>query len=340
VNTTPDAASISVVVPVFEDVGRLGDALTGIVEQTLCPGEIVVADDCSKDGTDGFVREFAARHQQALPIRYVRLPERGGDAKARDAGIAAAGGDWIAICDSDDIWAAAKLERQLSLIAGWQGRRRLVLLGTHGFNVNDAKRVISPAIMGPTNEAQYDAVRRRGGLFYLIHSSVLFSRADFERVGGYSCSEYGPASEFDLFCRMAELGVVINLPEPLVYYRKRAGSMQLDSFWERNRNVARLTANQRRRAAGQPPISEAEFSAKLAAAPIWTRTRRRSKALGMYYYRRGATDMVNGRRARGAVELTLAALLDWGRLLAGARNAVRPSPRPRADASAEEALLD
>ncbi len=319
----PDPTSVSAVIPTFNDVGRIGDALASIVEQTLPPAEIVVADDGSDDGTEQFVRDFAARQEGTVDVRYVRLPTRSGDAAARNAGVAAARGEWIAICDSDDVWAPTKLERQVAFVRAWRGSRPIVLLGTHGYNMNDAKRVISPAIMGPTSEQDYDAIRRRGGLFFVIHSSVLFSRPDFDALGGYSTIEYGPANEFDLFCRMAERGVVMNLPEPLVYYRKRAGSMQLDMFWDRHQNVSRLSVNQRRRAAGEAPIGREEFAAELASAPAWKRLGRRRKVWGMYYYRRGATDMVNGHRLRGGLELVLASTMDWSRLRAGVANAVR-----------------
>ena len=321
--TQLQSRSISVVVPTFNDVGRIGDALASIVNQTRPPAEIVVSDDGSDDGTEQFISDFAARQAGEVIVRYVRLSSRSGDAAARNAGIAAASGEWIANCDSDDVWAPAKLERQTAFVRNWNGSQRIALLGTHGYNMNDAKRVISPAMMGPTTEDDYDALRREGGLFYVIHSSVLFSRADFDALGGYSTSEYGPANEFDLFCRMAERGVVINLPEPLVYYRKRAGSMQLDLLWERHENILRLAENQRRRATGQAPISRDEFAARQASATVLQRLSRRKQMWGMYYYRSGAAHIVNRQRLRGGLELALASIMDGSRLRSGVRNAVQ-----------------
>lgn len=317
---TISADRVSVVVPTYNDLGRIGDALGSILAQTAPPGEIVVCDDASPEDVEGFVRRFAERHPGGVPIRFIRRESNGGDAAARNAGIAAATGDWIAICDSDDIWLPTKLERQIEFICDWRGKTRIALLGTHGHNVNDAKKFISPAIMGPSSEEDYDAVRARGGLFFLIHSSIIFSRAAYEAVGGYTTAEYGAANEFDMFCRMAELGVVMNVPEQLVLYRKRAGSMQLALFWERHRNVTRLWANQRRRAQGQEPLSREEFAAQEAAAPARIRLIRRKRVWGMYYYRAGATDFVNGHRLRGALELALASVLDPTRFRGGLRN--------------------
>lgn len=189
----PDPKSISVIIPTFNDVGRIGDALESIVNQTTPPAEIVVCDDGSDDGTGRFVQEFAARRTGELAgadaaeveIRYIPLSSRSGAAAARNAGVAAARGQWIANCDSDDVWAPNKLERQIEFLHNWRGRRRIALLGTHGHNMNDARRIISPAVMGPTTEDDYDALVRAGGIFYVIHSSALFTRSDFLAIGGY-----------------------------------------------------------------------------------------------------------------------------------------------------------
>ncbi len=331
-----EPGSISVVVPTYNDVGHIGAALEGIVGQTLRPLEIVVSDDCSDDGTGEFVERFAAERAGGIPVRYTRLPKRSRDLSARNAGIALAQGEWIANCDSDDVWAPNKLERQMQVISQWRGARRLALLGTYGYNVNDAMRVLSVARMGPTSEQEYERVLAAGELFFVIHSSAMYRRADYEALGGYR-SEYGAANEWDFFARMAERGVVMNIPEPLVYYRKRTGSMQLDLFWEQRRGVWRLAENQRRRVAGEPPLDREQYAAKLASEPAWTRLRRAMYIRGMYYYRRGATDVVNGRRARGAAELALSGLLDPARMRAGVVGVLRQR-RGGARAPADEGV--
>jgi glycosyltransferase involved in cell wall biosynthesis len=317
----PEPGAISVVVPTYNDVGRLGDALGAIVSQTCRPGEIVVCDDGSDDGTDQFVAEFASRHEQELPVRYMRLAGHPGVVAARNEGIAASLGEWIAECDSDDVWAADKLERQLEFLRAWKGRP-IAMLGTYGYNMNDAKKVISKAAMGPVSEADYDELRRTAGLLFVIHSSVLFPRSAWEAAGRYS-TDYGAADEFDFFGRMAEQGVVVNVPEPLVYYRKRSGSMQMDLFWDKQRGAWRVAENQRRRQLGPQPSGAREFAAQLAAAPARERFRRRRHTTGMYYYRRGAAHFVNGQRARGAAELLLSSVMDAGRMRAGALGALR-----------------
>src|ERR1700719_390224 len=159
-NAPDDRRSISVVVPTFNDVGRIGDALASIVAQTLRPIEVVVADDGSDDGTEQFVADFAQGQADGIPVRYTRLPARSRVVAARNAGIGIASGDWIANCDSDDTWVPNKLERQMQFISDWAGSRRIALLGSYGYNMNDAKKVISVARMGPASEQEYEQVRQ------------------------------------------------------------------------------------------------------------------------------------------------------------------------------------
>ena len=213
---------------------------------------------------------------------------------------------------------------ELEFLGSWNGRRRIALLGTHGHNMNDAKRVVSPAVMGPTSEADYDSVRRAGGIFYVIHSSVLFARSDFEAVGGYS-TDYGAADEFDFFCRMADQGVVINLPEPLVYYRKRAGSMQLDSFWDKQHGAWRVAENQRRRVVGKDPIGPAEFAAQTGLGVRLGAPHAREERVG-YVLLPGRRHQ-HGQRQAPAGRLGAAAGLAAGRRASARRRAQRP-PRP------------
>lgn len=320
-NHEVDAAAIAVVVPTFNDAERLGDALRSIAAQTVTPGEIVVADDGSTDDTERIVHEFAERQAGVVPVRYIRLASRSGVVAARNEGISATRAEWIATCDSDDIWAPTKLERQIAFLRDWRGGR-IAVLGTHGFNVNDAKRIVSPARMGPTSEREHEELQRTGGAYYFLHSSLLYRRSDFDAVGGYSM-EYGAADDFEFFCRMAERGVAIVVTEPLVYYRKRAGSVQLNRFWDKHLGEMRIVENQRRRAVGEALIGREEFEAQLAGAPLRERFRLRRRTLGMYFYRSGAAQLVNGRRIRGGARLLLASVLDWQRLRAGALNAAR-----------------
>jgi len=101
---------VSAIIPVFNRRGEILRAIASCLNQTQPPDEILVIDDASTDGTAEVVR--------SLPDRRIKLlshAQNRGAAAARNTGIAAATGDWIAFLDSDDEWEQEKLARQLEL---------------------------------------------------------------------------------------------------------------------------------------------------------------------------------------------------------------------------------
>jgi hypothetical protein len=193
-----------------------------------------------------------------------------------------------------------------------------VLVGTWGHNVNDDLEVLSRAEIGVTSEAAFDAANARGDVIFNIHSSTMFPRSDFEAVGGYD-EEYGYADDLALFCRLAERGVCLTVPEPLVRYRKHRGSLQLVQFQSQNDELDRLHANRVRATRGEPPLDRAAFVAEQAARPWATRLRAHLRRRGMYHYRVGAMELANGARVVGGSHLALATVLDPSRVTNGLR---------------------
>jgi glycosyltransferase involved in cell wall biosynthesis len=102
--------NVSVVIPAYNGERFVVDAVNAALAQTLPPHEIVVVNDGSRDGTLEVLRGFGDR------IRVIDQPN-GGVQAARNRGIAAATGNWIALCDQDDLWSPAYLERAAALVA-------------------------------------------------------------------------------------------------------------------------------------------------------------------------------------------------------------------------------
>jgi glycosyltransferase involved in cell wall biosynthesis len=98
---------VSVVIPAFNASAFVADAIESALAQTFRPWQIVVVDDGSTDGTADVVRGFGAD---------VELVQRvnGGIGAARNSALERCTGTHIALLDADDIWAPAKIERQLA----------------------------------------------------------------------------------------------------------------------------------------------------------------------------------------------------------------------------------
>ena len=133
-----DNPLISIVIPAFNSAATIVAALESIASQSLwdknagmddqdvqeceAPIEVIVVDDCSIDNTvavvDEWLRQTFATTTPSHLTSYVSrltLPCNAGPAAARNAGIAAAKGEWIAFLDADDLWLPHHLEVLLTV---------------------------------------------------------------------------------------------------------------------------------------------------------------------------------------------------------------------------------
>lgn len=108
----PDIPEVSVVIPTYNRADVLPRAIESVRRQTFGGvWELIVVDDASTDRTEEVVRTFGDAR-----IRYLRHTENRYGAAARNTGIRAARGEWIAFLDSDDEWLPHHLERKVALL--------------------------------------------------------------------------------------------------------------------------------------------------------------------------------------------------------------------------------
>jgi succinoglycan biosynthesis protein ExoO len=98
----------SVIIPAYNVSGIIGRALRSAAAQTLPPLEIIVIDDCSTDNTVEIVKALA---REIPSLHLLSTPANSGPSAARNVGLRAAKGDWIALLDSDDAWRPGRLKR-------------------------------------------------------------------------------------------------------------------------------------------------------------------------------------------------------------------------------------
>ncbi|HEY8554864.1 MAG TPA: glycosyltransferase family 2 protein [Burkholderiales bacterium] len=119
----PDAAQaatdvraplVSVVIPTCNRAALARRAVESVLRQSYTSLEIIVVDDASSDGTGDMVRSLGDPR-----IRYLRHEERRGGSAARNTGIRAATGEFIAFLDDDDEWEPHKTEEHLRALSGY-----------------------------------------------------------------------------------------------------------------------------------------------------------------------------------------------------------------------------
>src|SRR5687767_8549903 len=100
---------VSVIIPTYNRGYIIKPTIESVLAQTYGNFEIIVVDDGSTDDTRTVIEQFGAR------VRYLYQPNAG-LAAARNTGLGAARGEFIAFQDSDDTWVPWKLEAQMALM--------------------------------------------------------------------------------------------------------------------------------------------------------------------------------------------------------------------------------
>jgi hypothetical protein len=113
-----DAIQISAVITAFNRSETIGRAIDSVLSQDFPPAEIVVIDDGSTDTTGDVIKSYGAK------CRYVRQ-ENVGVSSARNAGVQASAGEWIAFLDSDDYWESRHLSRLAGAVRDTKGEAAL-----------------------------------------------------------------------------------------------------------------------------------------------------------------------------------------------------------------------
>ncbi|MCM1261812.1 MAG: glycosyltransferase [Butyrivibrio sp.] len=107
--------TVSIIVPVYRAADYIAETVEMVRRQTYKNWELILVDDCSPDNSADIIKEICNLEESGR-IRLIRKEHNEGAAKARNAGIEAAAGRYIAFLDADDIWFPNKLERELAFM--------------------------------------------------------------------------------------------------------------------------------------------------------------------------------------------------------------------------------
>lgn len=223
---------VSVVMPVYNAGRWLRRPVESVLAQTHRELELIAVDDGSKDDS---VERFEDYARQDDRVRLLRQPVNGGVAAARNAGLDAATGDFIAFLDADDWWHPRKLELQLAAMArhgtkvSYAGYQRIAEDGRPLSRVNPPARVSHRDMLASN---------------FIGHLTGMYDRSlgdvRFRRIGH---EDYVFWLEL---VRRAGFAVRVDHDEPLAFYLVRDGSVSANKLraarwqWNIYRNVENL----------------------------------------------------------------------------------------------------
>lgn len=216
---------VSVVIPAYNVGAHISEAIDSVLAQDYSEMELVVVDDGSKDDTADVVE---TRYPQVTLIRKAN----GGAATARNAGIRAAQGEFIAFLDADDIWLPGKLRAQVDHLNAY---------AEVGMNCTDFARWVSDdrgVFPDPLLEIPDQGGMAAGAIDqelsgWVYHkllldnfvwtTTVVMRRSLIDKIGLYDES-FRLGQDYEYFLRASHETVVHRLSRVYALYRQHAGS--------------------------------------------------------------------------------------------------------------------
>jgi len=196
-----------VVIPTRDRPDLLALTLQTVLWQEHVQAEILVVDDGEEPGTAELVRQVGDSR-----VRLLRNSDPHGVSGARNMGIAASRGEWIAFLDDDDLWAPGKLAAQLAMAdttgAAW------VYAGD--VTVDEELRVVAGA--PPPLPTRVITDLRRHNAVPAGSSNVVVRRDLLDAVGTFD-PELRTSEDWDLWLRLAARSAPVCVREPLVALR-------------------------------------------------------------------------------------------------------------------------
>lgn len=215
INVREDEPSISVVIPAYNAGRFINAAIDSVLQQTVPPLEIIVIDDGSTDDT---CERLLIYGQQ---IRYY-FQNNAGIGAARNTGICAADGDWIALLDADDIWHPRKLELQSSVI---RRNPSVSLIGTVDFLIDkDGARLNDAHQMPIPYKVEQLALVRLLQSSVFCPSSAVLRKVYITANGGFALDVQGSEDMLMWWVFAASYSAFL-LHAPLTGYRIHAQSI-------------------------------------------------------------------------------------------------------------------
>lgn len=196
----------SVVMPSWNRAQTLAAAVDSVLAQTHTNWELLICDDGSTDDTEAMLAQRYAAQMASGKIRYLKLPH-GGVCAARNAGLAAARGEWIAYLDSDNTWRPEYLLMMAAALSA-EPQRRTAYAGLHVHDQAGEREFIR------CRSFDYGELLARN---YIDLNVFVHHRAVYAQLGGFD-DALRRLVDWDLILRYTHLQPALWVPYVLCDY--------------------------------------------------------------------------------------------------------------------------
>ncbi|QKJ30434.1 glycosyltransferase [Mucilaginibacter mali] len=214
---------ISVIMPAFNAEKHMAESVETVINQTYQNWELIIVNDGSTDSTGAIAQQYALADKR---IKLINQQNKKLSA-ARNTGIKASTGDWIAFLDADDLWVTDKLEKQIDII---NTNPDIGLVFSDGYIFNDGDMNTDfpyGAVSGRFTGVQMYKRLYQGN--YVPILSVLVKKTHLDKAG-WQDEQFVACQDWDYWLRLAGNDVIFyGMPDRLFYYRRHGNNMSNDS---------------------------------------------------------------------------------------------------------------
>nr|WP_034549672.1 glycosyltransferase family 2 protein [Carnobacterium funditum] len=209
---------VSIITPVYNAEKFIANTIKSVRNQTFEDFEMILIDDCSQDNSEEIIQKISNIDQR---IRYIRLKKNSGAAVARNTGLQAARGEYVAFIDSDDSWKKEKLEKQILFMK----KNNAVFTYTAFETISEEGKVLKNKVNVPTKLNYSDLLKNTA----IACSTVIINRT---AVGNFSMPlvRKGQDTATWLMLLKNNTTYAYGLNEVLSSYRNVKGSISDDKF--------------------------------------------------------------------------------------------------------------
>ena len=225
---------ISIIMPTYNCAKFIEETIKSIQAQTYNSWELIIVDDCSTDNTKEIVERYIKSDTR---IKYNCLEKNSGAAVARTTAMNLANGEYMAFCDSDDIWTNNKLEKQLAFMKKNNYYFTCTAYEQIDENSNSLGKIIKPKEKCNYNRLLLDCP--------VGNSTVMYN---VKEMGKFEVPNIRKRNDDALWLQMLKKEKYIyGMPEVLMKYRIRKNSISSNKFkvikshWILYRNVEHLS---------------------------------------------------------------------------------------------------
>lgn len=206
-------ANVSVIVPVYNGQKYIMAAIKSALDQTFKDIEVIIVDDGSTDRTAEIVLSF---HDH---VKYI-YQENAGAAKARNQGVAASSGEYLAFLDCDDIWFPGKLERQVKLL---DDRQEIGIVSADMQYISEDGELEPEFERGVRLDDPFCREFMSG--FWLLPSVLCVRRSAYDHAGGFDSGFCAAGAEdLEFAVRLMQRTKIHYMDEVVGLYRRHPSS--------------------------------------------------------------------------------------------------------------------